>query len=95
MEFIRAPRLVNVEQHSYMIIDTHGGIQDIIGIISAIQLAKIYDKEIIGITCVGGRRTVDDAATDALLAIKLCNANIPIFKGKIFQNYEQDVQSHL
>jgi len=42
-----------------MIIDTHGGIEDIIGIISAIHLARIYDKEIIGITCVAGRRTVD------------------------------------
>lgn len=42
MEFVRAPRLVNVEQHQAMIIDTHGGIQDIIGIISAINLAKIH-----------------------------------------------------
>ena len=59
MEFIRAPRLVNVEQHNAIIIDTHGGIEDVIGIISAINLSKIYEKDIIGITCVAGRRTVD------------------------------------
>lgn len=39
------------------------------------------EKEIIGITCVSGKRTLDDAVTDALLAVKLCNANIPIYKG--------------
>ena len=59
MEFVRAPRLVNVEQHSALIIDTHGGIEDIIGIISSIQLANLYEKQIIGISCVAGRRSVD------------------------------------
>jgi inosine-uridine nucleoside N-ribohydrolase len=49
---------------------------------SAIQLAKMYDKTILGITCVNGRRNVHDAASDALLAVKLCNANIPIYLGK-------------
>jgi inosine-uridine nucleoside N-ribohydrolase len=81
MEKCRVVRLVNVEPQKSIIIDTHGGIEDIIGIMSAIQLAKLYDKTILGITCVNGRRNVHDAASDALLAIKLCNANIPIYLG--------------
>ncbi len=44
-------------------------------------MARMHDKEIIGITCVNGRRNVHDAASDALLAIKLCNASIPIYLG--------------
>lgn len=72
---------MNVEHHEVMIIDTHGGIEDIFSIMSAIYLSRIYEKKIIGITCVAGKRAIDDAVTDALLAVKLCNANIPVYKG--------------
>lgn len=41
--------------------------------------------EIIGITVTNGRRSLEDATTDALLAVTLANAQIPIYKGTCFR----------
>lgn len=64
------------------------------GIITAIGLAKIHEKQIIGITCVGGKRKVEDAVTDALLAVKLCHAKIPIYKGFFLFNSRRQEAHH-
>jgi hypothetical protein len=37
--------------------------------------------EIIGITVTNGRRSLEDATTDALLAVYLSGKSIPIYKG--------------
>lgn len=56
---------------SKIIIDTHGGLDDVIAILQAINLAKFYKVDIIGITVTNGRRSLQDAADDALLAVIL------------------------
>jgi inosine-uridine nucleoside N-ribohydrolase len=54
-----------------IIIDTHGGIEDVIAIIHSIRFAKQNKMQIVGITVANGRRTLEEAATDALLAVVL------------------------
>jgi inosine-uridine nucleoside N-ribohydrolase len=65
-----------------IIIDTHGGLEDVIAIMHSIKFAKFNKMEIIGITVTNGRRTLEEATTDALLAVILSGASIPIYKGK-------------
>ena len=64
-----------------IIIDTHGGLEDVIAIMHSIKFAKFNKMEIIGITVTNGRRTLDEATTDALLAVVLSGVEIPIYKG--------------
>lgn len=64
-----------------IIIDTHGGLEDVIAIMHSIRFAKFNKMEIIGITVTNGRRTLEEATTDALLAVVLSGAQIPIYKG--------------
>lgn len=49
--------------------------------------------EIVGITVTNGRRTLEDATTDALLAVTLAGAHIPIYKGTFFHFYLLRFQS--
>lgn len=66
----------------YIIIDTHGGEEDILAIAVALRLAPSFGKIILGITCVNGRRTVEGAAHDALLAqIIAGNPQVPVYLG--------------
>jgi len=70
------------ELDKYLIIDTHGGEEDILGIVAALQLAKKYDKIVLGITCVAGRNKVERAVEDALIAQQITGTRFPVFKGK-------------
>jgi hypothetical protein len=57
---IRDEREIAVsELDKFLIIDTHGGEQDILGIVVALKLAQRFGRTVLGITCVNGRRTVD------------------------------------
>ena len=67
-----------------IIIDTHGGLEDVIAIMHSIKFAKFNKMEIIGITVTNGRRTLEEATTDALLAVVLSGASIPIYKGMFY-----------
>lgn len=65
-----------------IIIDIKGGIGDIQALLVAFHLAKKYNKQILGITCVaGGSCGINLAAEDALVACKLSQVNYPIYKG--------------
>ena len=44
--------------------------------------------QIIGITVTNGRRTLEEATTDALLAVTLAGVEIPIYKGNLFILYK-------
>jgi hypothetical protein len=57
-------------------------------------LAEKFDKIVLGITCVNGRRSVDKAARDALIAQKIAGTKVPVIKGKRI-NYSGSVQSIL
>ena len=76
-----------------IIIDTHGGLEDVIAIMHSIKFAKHNKMQIIGITVTNGRRTLEDATTDALLAVTLAGAEIPIYKGKNCFIYEGSNQA--
>lgn len=69
------------EMDKYIIIDTHGGEEDVLGIVVALQLAKKYDKIVLGITCVAGRNTVEVAVQHALAAQEIVGTSVPVFKG--------------
>jgi len=47
----------------------------------SIKFAKHNKMQIIGITVTNGRRTLEEATTDALLAVTLAGVEIPIYKG--------------
>jgi inosine-uridine nucleoside N-ribohydrolase len=64
-----------------LIIDTQGGVEDIVALVYAIKAAQQKNIEIVGITCTNGRRTVEAAATDALIAVVATDSDIPIYKG--------------
>lgn len=70
---------------SKIIIDTHGGLQDIIAIVFAyLYIKKAGLKiEIIGITCVAGKNSLENAVKSALVANKLLGAKIPVYKGTL------------
>lgn len=70
------------ELDKYIIIDTHGGEEDIFGLVAAIQLAKKFHRTILGITCVAGRRPLDKAVEDALIALQITKSSIPVYKGR-------------
>lgn len=70
------------ELDKYIIIDTHGGAEDILGIVAALKLAQHSNRTILGITCVNGRRTLDQAVHDALVAQQIAGTSIPVFRGK-------------
>ena len=71
-----------IENDKFIIIDTHGGQEDILGLVTALKLANSYEKRIIGITCVNGRRNVDESVRDVLLAQKIAGTSIPVYKGR-------------
>lgn len=79
---VREFREVSVpELDRYIIIDTHGGAEDILAIAVALKLAQRYDKTVLGITCVNGRRSLDQAVHDALVAQQIAGTTVPVFKG--------------
>lgn len=69
------------QSSQYIIIDTHGGNEDVVAIVHAIRVAEVLGIKILGITCTNGIRTLEKAVDDALVANKIANAKIPIFKG--------------
>ena len=54
----------------------------------SIKFAKHNKMQIIGITVTNGRRTLEEATTDALLAVTLACVEIPIYKGNFFILYK-------
>jgi len=54
----------------------------------SIKFAKHNKMQIIGITVTNGRRTLEEATTDALLAVTLAGVEIPIYKGNLFILYK-------
>jgi len=69
------------EQDKYLILDTQGGHEDILGLVVALKLAQRYNRIVLGITCVAGRRNLDEAARDALLAQQIAGTKFPVYKG--------------
>lgn len=69
------------ELDKYIIIDTHGGAEDILAIAVALRLATKFHKIVLGITCVNGRRTLEQAVHDALVAQQIAGTSVPVFKG--------------
>ena len=67
-----------------MIIDTDAGGDDSQAIILAINEARRTGKTILGITCIDGNANLDDVATNVLICVSLCNADIPVYKGTYF-----------
>ncbi len=67
----------------------------------SIKFAKHNKMQIIGITVTNGRRTLEEATTDALLAVTLAGVEIPIYKGSFFFLYKcrfqpsYDAQSYI
>lgn len=57
-------------------------------------MAEKFDKIVLGITCVNGRRNVDKAARDALIAQKIAGTKVPVIKGNVI-GYLGSVQSIL
>lgn len=74
------------ELDKYIILDTQGGHEDIIGLVAALKLAAHYDRTVVGITCVKGRRSLDSCVRDALIAQQIAGTSIPVFKGKSILN---------
>lgn len=80
--YVREMREIAVpELDKYIIIDTHGGAEDILAIAIALKLAQRYDKIVLGITCVNGRRTLDQAVHDALIAQQIAGTSVPVYRG--------------
>lgn len=69
------------EHGKFLIIDSHGGAEDIVGLVAAIKLAKNTGKTILGITVTNGRRDLEHATKDVMLACKMCKQSIPIYQG--------------
>ena len=65
-----------------MVIDTDAGGDDSQAIVLAISEARRTGKTILGITCIDGNANLDDVATNVLISVSLCNADIPVYKGK-------------
>lgn len=72
------------ELDKYIILDTHGGHEDVIGLVAALRLATKNDRIVLGITCVGGRRKMDSCVRDALIAQQIAGTSFPVFKGILF-----------
>ncbi len=64
-----------------MILDTQGGHEDVIGLVAALILAEKTDRVVIGITCISGRRKMDNCVRDALIAQQIAGTKVPVFKG--------------
>jgi inosine-uridine nucleoside N-ribohydrolase len=79
---VREMRQLTVsELDKYIILDTQGGHEDIIGLITALKLAAQHNRVVIGITCVKGRRSLDSCIRDALIAQQIAGTKVPVFKG--------------
>lgn len=79
---VREFREISVpELDKYIIIDTHGGEEDIVGIAVALALAERFEKIVLGITCVNGRRNLQQAAHDALVAQQIAGTKVPVYLG--------------
>lgn len=66
----------------YIIIDAQGGYEDVAGIVAALKLSKRFDRTVLGITCVAGRRDMDSCVRDVLIAQQIAKTDIPVFRGK-------------
>jgi inosine-uridine nucleoside N-ribohydrolase len=69
------------ECDKYIILDTQGGYEDVVALASALRLAQRYYKVVLGISCVAGRRKMDDCVRDALIAQQIAGTDVPVFKG--------------
>lgn len=75
----------HLEPPAKLIIDTHGGLQDILAIVLAHRVIQNSGtgQEIIAITCVSGKNSIDHAVKSALIANKILGTKIPIYKGTL------------
>lgn len=81
---VREFREISVpELDRYVIIDTHGGEEDILAIAVALKMAQKHHKTVLGITCVNGRRSVEGAVHDALIAQQIAGTSVPVYKGNM------------
>jgi purine nucleosidase len=71
-----------VKRCEKFIIDCDAGGDDAHGIMIALHMAKKFNIEIIGITCVVGNTSLDSVALNVEITKKICGVeNIPIYKG--------------
>jgi inosine-uridine nucleoside N-ribohydrolase len=69
------------EQDKYLILDIQGGQEDVLALVAALKLAHHYDRVVLGITCVAGRRKLEESVRDALLAQQIAGTKFPVYKG--------------
>lgn len=69
------------ELDKYIILDTQGGQEDVVALIAALNMAAKEDRTVLGITCVGGRRKIENCVNDALVAQQIAGTSVPVFKG--------------
>ena len=69
------------EQDKYLILDTQGGQEDILALVVALKLAQHYDRVVLGITCVAGRRKLEESVRDALIAQQIAGTKFPVYIG--------------
>lgn len=63
------------------ILDVDTGCDDAQMIVLMVYLARKYNKEIIGITCVDGNSELSDVVTNTLITLQQCDAKIPVYRG--------------
>lgn len=51
------------------------------GIVAALKLSEKFDRTVLGITCIGSRRSMDSCVKDVLIAQQIANTKVPVFKG--------------
>ena len=72
-----------IERSKKVIIDCDPGGDDAQAIMLALHLGKLYDIEILGITCVAGNGSLDDVVHSAQLTMHVCGQpEIPIHRGE-------------
>lgn len=81
MQVRKFNQIAVTELDKYIIIDTHGGPEDILAIALTLKLAANSDRVVLGITCSNGRRSLEQAVHDALLAQQIAGTSVPVFKG--------------
>ena len=69
-----------------VVIDTQGGLQDILAIVVAHKIAQKNGNvpEIVGITCVAGKNSLDQAVSSALAVNHILGTKIPVYRGQHF-----------
>ncbi len=74
--------LDDLHRATHVIIDCDPGGDDAQALILAFHLAKQYQIDILGLTCVAGNGTLDDVLAAAQMTVEVCGQNdIGIYKG--------------